>query len=347
MPYTRPPFLTLKNRIEADLTNLSAALKKVFSVVWAKAVHSLHGHLEWVDAQCSPLTCELERLYDWAALYSVNRLDPVAAFGNVLATGNVGSVVLLDSLLRADNGLDYIVTSAVTLAAGNNNVPVRCVTAGSAGNLSAGATLTLVDPILGVANTFTVANTGVSGGAELEDVDDWRLRVVDEWQTVASRGARSGKVEDYKAWAKNAHPSVTSALVQLHTLGYGSVVVRPICNSLTNRLPTSGIIETVEQTLLDIAPATADWTVAAPIVRNVNINIDLQPGVDSAENRAAIQAAIITTIHAEVSETSVLGMAELDAAIATVTTQYTRIAPLADIAVTPGEVLVLNNLVWS
>lgn len=50
----------------------------------------------------------------------------------------------------------------------------------------------------------------------------WRLRVAEEWQIVTSRGARSGKPEDYTAWAKRAHPSVTGALVQPHVLGMGS-----------------------------------------------------------------------------------------------------------------------------
>ena len=50
---------------------------------------------------------------------------------------------------------------------------------------------------------------------------------------------------------------------------------------------------------------------------------------------------------AEESETSLLAMAEIDAATATVTSQYTRLEPTADIAVVAGEVLVLNPIVWA
>lgn len=349
MSYSRPTFEQLVTRIKGDFIALVEVLREAFAVAWAKTVHSLHGHIDWVDQQCSPLTCTLERLYDWASLYAVNRLDPVPATGNIIATGNVGAIVLADAILRGDNGLDYKVTSAVTLAAGNNNVPVICITAGTASNMIQGQGLTLIDPIAGVDNAFLVAAGGLTGGAEIEDLESWRLRVVDEWRVVVSRGARSGKAEDYRAWAKNAHPSVTTALVQLHVLGLGTVVVRPICNALANRQPTPAIISAIQSYLASPrgAPATADWRVVAPIVRNVTVSIDLNVSVDTAENRAAITQAINNAILAEQSETSVLGMAELDAAIATVTTQYTRLAPLADVAVAAGEVLVLQAVNYS
>jgi uncharacterized phage protein gp47/JayE len=345
--YNRPLFETLKARIEADLAKMPAVLREPLSASWARVCHGQHGHLEWLDRQCSPLTCDLERLYDWAAVYFVARLMATASIGNVIATGNVGAMVLADTLLRGDNGLDYVVTSAVTLVAGNNNVPVRCTTAGLNTNLIAGQTLTLVDPIAGVDNSLTVAAGGITGGADDELVDDWRVRVADEWMVVVSRGARSGKPDDYRAWAKNAHPSVTTALVQTHTLGFGTVIVRPICNTLDNRLPTQAVIDAVIAKLTEFAPATADWFVTAPLVRNVVASIDLDAAVDTIENRTAITAAISASVLAEVSETSVLSMAELDAAIATVTTQYIRLAPLAEISVLAGEVLVLDEVTYS
>ena len=79
----------------------------------------------------------------------------------------------------------------------------------------------------------------------------------------------------------------------------------------------------------------------------MTVTIDLLPGFDTAENRAAISSAVGATVMAEESETSLLAMAEIDAATATVTSQYTRLAPVADIAVAAGEVLVLNPIVWA
>lgn len=344
--YARPSYADLNARIATDLAAMPAVLRGPLSVAWARSCHGQHGHLEWIDKQCSPLTCELERLYDWAALYGVDRLGATAAIGQALATGTVETQLLAGTQLRGPNGLDYTVQAAVVLGAGSTSVSVRCDTTGSAGNLAAGQTLTLVDPVPGCANTLTIDAPGLTGGEAEEEVDDWRVRVADEWRTVVTRGARSGKDEDYRFWAKSAHPSVTWALIQRHVLGMGTVLVRPICNGLADRLPTQAVLDAVADYLLTVAPATADWRVIAPIKRAVDVSIHLLPGYDTPANRAAISSAVEATVLAEESETSLLAMAELDAAIATVTTQYNRIAPAADMAVSAGEVLVLNQIVW-
>ncbi|NOT66353.1 MAG: baseplate J/gp47 family protein [Methylotenera sp.] len=344
--FIRPSYLEIKARIEADLSAMPAALREPIAAANAREFHGEYGYLDWIRAQCSPLTCELEMLYVWASLYFVERLAATTASGIALATGNIGAVVLADTLLRGDNGLDYKVINAVTLGAGSNAISLRCTIAGINSNLIAGQTLTLIDPIAGVDSTFTVDTAGLTGGAEIESLDAWRVRVVDEWQVIVSRGTRSGKPDDYRAWAKRAHPSVTTALVQPHALGLGTVVVRPICNGLANRLPTAAVITEIQAIFADLAPATADWRVVAPLVHNIQPSIYLLPGFDTAANRAAIISAINTTILAETSENAIVAMAELDAAIATVTTQYTRIAPLADINIGAGEVFVLAGVTW-
>lgn len=345
--YPRPAYLDLKSRIEIDLAGVPAVLRQPLAAAWSQACHGQHGFLEWIDAQCSPLTCELERLYDWAVLYGVDRLLATAAIGNALATGTAGTPLLAGTLLRGPNGLDYTVLAAVALGSGSSPVSIRCTATGSGGNLVSGQTLTLIDPVQGCGSNLTVDVAGITGGAEDELVDDWRMRVADEWRTVTTRGARSGKPDDYRWWAKSAHPSVSGALVQMHALGLGTVIVRPICNTLSDRLPTQAVLDAVSAYFLDIVPATADWRVVSPIVLYVTISIHLLPGFDTAANRAAITDALDSAVLAESSETSVLAMSEIDASIATVTNQYTRLSPLEDTAVAAGEVLVLNSIVWS
>lgn len=345
--YPRPAYLELKSRVETDLVGVPAVLRQPLAAAWSRACHSQHGFLEWIHAQCSPLTCELERLYDWAALYGVDRLLATAAIGNALVAGTAGTQLLAGTPLRGTNGLDYTVLAAVVLGSGSTPVSIRCTATGSGGNLVSGQTLTLIDPVPGCGGSLTVDVAGITGGAEDELVDNWRVRVADEWRTVTTRGARSGKPDDYRWWAKSAHPSVSTALVQMHALGLGSVIVRPICNTLSNRLPTQAVIDAVSAYFLDIAPATADWRVVAPIVLPVTISIDLLPDFDTAANRTAIEGALSSTVLAESSETSVLVMAEIDDSIATVTNQYTRLSPLVDTAVAAGEVLVLNPVAWS
>lgn len=345
--YLRPSLLELDARIQADLSAMPAVLREPLSHTWARACHGLHGHLDWIDRQCNPLTCELERLYDWAALYGVARLPSTPAIGTALATGSPGSVVLADTLLRGANGLNYRVVAANFMAnSGVANISIRSLDTGEDGNLPAGAKLTLIDPLPGVASTLTVDDEGVTGGAAEETVDDWRLRVADEWQAMTVRGARGGRPEDYRFWAMSSHPAVSGALVYPHGLGLGSIMIRPICDGAINRVPPAGVLAAISETLSAVAPATADWKLTAPVIRAVNVTLRLDPSVDNAGNRDRIAAAINAAVLAEKSESAVLNLAELDAAIATVTNQYTRLAPTGNLAVSPGEVLVFAGIEW-
>lgn len=344
--YVRPSYAELKTRIGADLAAFPLPLRKALAAAWGKTTGGLHGHLDFLDKENTPLRCSLERLYDWAELYGVPRLDATPASGTLLATGAPGAYVLAKALLRGTNGLDYSVVEAVALGAGTTAVTVRCTTVGADGNLPAGSTLTLIDPQAGVDTSMTADDNALTGGAPDEDVDTWRARVVEEWTVVTTRGARSGKPEDYRFWARSAHPSVTTALVQPHVLGIGTVLVRPICNSLVNRQPTAAVLDAVAALLYTKAPATADWKLGSPIIHLVNVSLDLEAAVDTAEHRAAIRAALNAAVLAEDTETAILATGEIDGAIATVTSQYSRLAPLANIAVGAGEVLVLGDVVY-
>jgi uncharacterized phage protein gp47/JayE len=345
--YTRPSYEQLQARIAADLAAMPAVLREPLSAAWARACHGEHGHLDWLYAQCTPLACEEERLQDWATLYGVTRLSATAASGLVTFTGTAGATLLKDAVVRGANGQDYVVATAVALAGATGTAAVVGQSAGVLGNLPAGAELTLVDPLPGIAGTVTVAAAGLTGGAAQELVEDWRARVVDEWQTVTTVGARGGRAADYVYWAKSAHPSVTGALVQVHTLGMGTVVVRPICNGLANRLPTQAVMDAVLAGLLGAAPVMPEIFVVAPALRPVAVTLDLAASVDTAGNRAAIAAALNAAVLAEQSSEAELLLPEIDAAVATVTTQYARTAPVADLVCAAGEVFALPVVTWA
>lgn len=346
MLYSRPSFAELNTRIAADLAALPAALREPLSAAWARACHGLHGHLDWSVLQTSPLTCELERLYDYAALYAVPRLEATAASGSVTASGTPGATLLAGSVARASNGLDYVVPSSAVIGVGGTVlVPVRCTSTGASTNLQSGLTLTLVASLAGISSMMSVTAGGLNGGSDDELVDDWRARVVDEWQTLVAEGARGGKPRDYVYWARSAHPSVTGALVQLHTLGIGTVVVRPVCNGLPDRLPTPTVLDAVAGFLTTIAPV-ADVFVAMPVLRTLSVTLTLVSAVNTAENRAAIFSALNELVLTKSVSGAVIMPSEIDGAVLSVTNQYTRFAPVADTVAAAGEIFVLNPIVW-
>lgn len=346
MSYTRPTFDELLARIQVDLGLVPAVIREPLAAAWSRACHGQYGYLSWINLQCSPLTCDLDRLYEWASLYAVARLDATRAVGSILATGADGSQVLVDTLFRGGNGLDYAALEAVTVVDGAARVQVRCTTGGPGGNLSSGQELTLVDPIIGLANAATVTAGGISGGADVELLDDWRMRVADEWQATVVRGGRGGRADDYRYWAKSAHPSVTGALVQLHVLGLGTVLVRPLCGGLVNRMPTQAVLDAVAAFIDERAPFGAEPYVAMPILRPVGIHLHLPPAVDSIAVRTAIGAALFSLVARKVAEGTVLTPTEIDAAVGNVTSQFTRVLPLVDIAAAPGEILATPVVSW-
>ena len=347
MNYSRPVFFDLHNRIRVDLAVIPDALALPLSAMWARACHSLHGYLDWILAQCSPLTCELERLYDWSALYATNRLLAVAAQGSVLATGNAGAVVLADTLLRSSHGFDYVVMNAVTLTATDTPVSVRCTTRGAITNVAANQVLTLIDPVLGCNNNMRVSSHGLTGGADDESVDAWRLRVAEEWQTMVKYGGRAGKVRDYIAWAKAAHPSVTGALVDPHALGIGTVLIRPICNDLDNRLPTQSILNAIATYLSPLVPATADWRLATPLLHPVTVSIQLSPDVNTAENQLKITNVLSALVRSKISNQDTILITDIDIAILSVTSEYVRNLPMSSITAAAGEVFILSPVVFT
>lgn len=347
--YLRPTYTALLNRIQGDFAFLPAILRVPLAAALARAKNGMHGHLDWIDAQTSPLTCELERLYDYAALYGVDRLLATAAVGNALANGNLGAPLLSGALARGQNGPDYIALASINLGAGDTAVSIRCTTAGIDGNLAAGATLTLIDPVAGVNSTLTVGAQGITGGDADETVDAWRLRVCDEWQTVVNNGGRSGKVDDYRFWSKSASTSVTGAIVQPHGLGIGTMVVRPICNGLANRMPTQGVMDAVTVKMQVKAPGTADWRLTLPIVHALTLNVHLLPAVDTLANRAAISTALnalILTKDNSTAEKSQLLWAEVDAVVGVVTSQYV-LDETVSLVWGASEVPVLQPVNWT
>ena len=342
--YERPSLSSLQERIGVDLSRIPAILREPLTKALAAVAHGEHGHLDWIQRQVSPLTCELEMLYQWASLYDAPRLMATAAEGYVMVNGNPGTDLLIDTLARGQNGYDYRVVLGVTVGEdGTVSARVRCENAGADTNMLAGQTLTLIDPVAGIDDTLTVGVDGLTGGANEEDLDTWRLRVTDEWQTAVNVGARGGRDDDYRYWAQSAHPSVTTALVYKHKLGIGTVIVMPICNDLTDRIPTLSILEIVDSYIGSKAPVGGDdLSVVSPNILPVTVQIELLDAADTQSNREAITSALSILINSKTTESASVLVSEIDDAISSVTRQYIRHAPIDTVTAGYGCVLTLS-----
>ena len=87
--------------------------------------------------------------------------------------------------------------------------------------------------------------------------------------------------------------------------------------------------------------------VLAPTLKSVELQLDLADTADTVAHRSAIEAALTSLIQSEQDNQAELLEAELDAAISTVTTQFTRLSPTATLTCAPGEIFALPTISWT
>lgn len=242
MPYQRPTLSELRSRnrqfITSELENTGELLRfsnlRIMADMDAGMSHLHFAYLDWIARQSNPFTAEDEWLAAWGALKNVYRKDATAATGPKVSfkKGNAGSIVPAGTLLNRSNGVQYSLDQAVTISA--DNTGTGSVTAilpdsdssltAADGNAPAGTTLTLDSAIDGV-DSSAVAVEAITGGANMEEEDAFRKRVLQAYQADAEGGSE----DDYKRWALEV-PGVTRAWVAPRLLGAGSIGLYFMCD---------------------------------------------------------------------------------------------------------------------
>lgn len=242
MPYQRPTLSELRSRnrqfITSELENTGELLRfsnlRIMADMDAGMSHLHFAYLDWIARQSNPFTAEDEWLAAWGALKNVYRKDATAATGPKVSfkKGNVGAIVPAGTLLNRSNGVQYSLDQAVTISA--DNTGTGSVTAvlpdsdsslsAADGNAPAGTTLTLDSAIDGV-DSSAVAVEAITGGANMEEEEAFRKRVLQAYQADAEGGSE----DDYKRWALEV-PGVTRAWVAPRLLGAGSIGLYFMCD---------------------------------------------------------------------------------------------------------------------
>lgn len=242
MPYQRPTLSELRNRnrqfITSELENTGELLRfsnlRIMADMDAGMSHLHFAYLDWIARQSNPFTAEDEWLAAWGALKGVYRKDATAATGPKVSfkKGNVGAIVPAGALLNRNNGVQYSLDHAVTIGIdnmGNGSVTAVLPDSDSSltaadGNAPAGTALTLDSAIEGV-ESAAVALEAITGGANLEEPETFRKRVLQAYQADAEGGSE----DDYKRWALEVS-GVTRAWVAPRLLGAGSIGLYFMCD---------------------------------------------------------------------------------------------------------------------
>ncbi|MGY2732398.1 baseplate J/gp47 family protein [Sphingomonas sp. UYP23] len=389
MPFSRPPLTQLIDQVLGDITVglksstglLRFSNMRVLGKALAKATSGLYGYLDWIAKQATPFTATGEFLIAWGALKGLSIKAASSAVGTISFSGTNGATIPAGAALTRADGVAFITNAAVTITAGAGNVGITAAVAGSAGNAAAGTTMALSQAISGV-NTSAPTLTGTSGGAEIEDIEAFRTRVLAKYSSPPQGGAQP----DYVDWATSVS-AVTRAWVRRNGMGPGTVTVYfmmdiaeaahggfPQGSDGVAALETRDIAATGDQlivadALYAVQPVTALVYAVAPGQNIIGLSISGIAGASTA-TKAAVRDAFAAAVNLNSSPGGVVladgtagGMTQLsviEAAIAaipaaagfvitTVTASNGTVTPGAagNIASSPGYLAVAGLTVFS
>lgn len=344
--FDRPSLPTLIERVRADVLSrladdevLRRADAEVYARVMAAVGHGLYGFADWISRQIMPDTAEDEYLVRWASIWGVQRKPAASANGVATFGTSVGASIPAGVRLRSVDGIEYETTAGATATGASAQLAIAAITPAAAGNRVAGAVLTLVSPIAGVQPTATAGT--LSGGADIESIDDLRARLMMRIQQPPQGGTAS----DYVAWALTV-PGVTRAWAYPGELGLGTVVVRFVRDGDVDPIPDAAEIAAVKEAIDQLRPVTGQVTVVAPAPMLINITVGLAP--DTPAVRAAVEANLRDLLATEAVPGGTIYISRIREAVSIAAGEdhHTMTSPTSDIVAPAGKLPTLGAITY-
>lgn len=344
MPFETPALPVLVGRAQADLAG--DALRRSDAQVLARAhagvAYGLYGYLNWMADQILPDSADEDTLVRIAALRLAQpRKAAQPAEGPASFMAAAGAVLDVDTVLQASDGRTYKVTTGVTTALGLNSTTLEAVEAGTLGNADAGLVLTLVQPVAGVASTFTVLTPGLTAGVAQESVESLRARVVRSYRVIP----HGGSADDYETWALEV-PGVTRAWCRRNYLGPGTVGLFVMRDNDPVPVPNPAQLAEVKAHIEPLRPVTAELHLLAPVEHAVPYSIRALP--DTSLVRAAIEAQLRDLHHREAGLGDTLLISHIREAVSGSAgeTDHQLMAPVADVVAATNQLLTFGGITW-
>jgi uncharacterized phage protein gp47/JayE len=322
----------IRDRVKGDIKSglsLTTILRRSFLDVIGKVVagasHTLHGSIQFAKEQLLPDQAVDEYLLRWGAIWGISRLDATFAKLNITVTGTPTTVLPVGTLFQRSDGFQYETEAEVTVEGGGSVAAVLVAkTAGAAGNIDDGSTVSLVSAISGIDSDATVVSTATEGDDQ-ETLTDFRTRLIERIQNPPS----GGTVADYVAYAKTV-VGVTRVWVLPAHLGEGTVGLSFVEDNEDPIIPDAAKVTEVQNAVEALKPVTADLFVFAPVAFPMDPDIALKPNTQAV--RDAVTAELEDLIARE---------AQVAGAWKSVTETYDGKIPISKIneaiSVAPGE----------
>lgn len=367
MPFKVPTLTELNNQVQQDIINAGVpGIETVLKNSVIGTIGTVQAGLSWshysflgnIARQSVPWTATDEYLAGWGNLKNVYRKAPTRATGLVEFTVVDDSVIVpKGTQIRRNDGWSYVTTEDSI----RNQAHIQSVENGIDGNSDQNAVLTLGQALAGV-NVNVKVLSPITGGADLEDDDDYRSRVIQAFRTSGSLG----REQEYIMWAESVH-QVSRAWVGRNSFGSGTVVIWIMCddaNTSNNGFPigdngtsdkekryktATGDQLAVANYIWDKQPVTSLVIVCSPIPQPVDFVISDLDSNNTLDNQNAIRAALKDLFRREAAPGKNMHPSAWDRAIASITTltQYTISSPVTTIiAESDGNLPILGKVTF-
>lgn len=360
MAFSRPKLSIITGRVKAVLaagTGADPRLDQTNTAAVANAVggvsHGLHGHIDDKARQLFSWSADEEQLVYKGQFWGVPRKQPAKANGQISGTGQTGAVIPAGHLCQRSDGREYQTTAEVTLAAGVFEVNLEALVEGLDGDCPAGTELSMITPITGINTAVTVGSVGLSGGADLEALADWRERIA----AKARKDVPAGNGSRYVEWALKVS-GVTRAWAYPRRTGLGTVGLSFVYDGRTSIIPTSAELTAMADHIEEHLDAETGQTTGAPCFGEVQvfafdeqaINPEIQLKTNTTQAvKDAIEAGFKDLIFREGEPEGTLLITHIREEISLAAGEYDHvlISPTADIDVDTGNIPIFGAITWS
>jgi uncharacterized phage protein gp47/JayE len=186
--------------------------------IYAGAVHSLWGYLDYMSKQLFIATAEGDNLDYRSAEYGISRDSGAYSIGEATTTGVNGTIIPVGTQWQSSLGWVYATTEEVTIALGTATMNLQATSKGTSGNESSGTILSIINPVANINTTATVGIDGLYNGTDEETDDTLRNRVLLKKRNAPHGGAQ----HDYINWMLE-YSGVTRAWLFPLYMGAGTV----------------------------------------------------------------------------------------------------------------------------
>lgn len=273
---------TLKELMERTRQSFRANLKGSDAWVWpnniyasakviAGQVFEVFGFAAYIEKEIfAHRAPDIDALTRHGVEYGIAQKPAAPASGSVVFTATDNVTVETNTVLRRADGVEFLVSAGGTRATtGTLTLPVVAALDGATTNTEANTPLEIIS---GVSTTSQIAPTcavdanGLALGADVEDIESFRARILFRKRNPP----HGGSAADYVMWAGNVagvsffqeRPTV---FVERQWAGPGTVRVFPLMYDLyEDGIPSLTDIARVREYIETVRPAGAVVTIARP-----------------------------------------------------------------------------------